>query len=77
MSDVELKPCPFCGGEAYLKSALSDIVVAYVIPTNEYKVICKNCRCSSGVWMQKSKAVETWNRRVIEWQSKKLKIRKI
>lgn len=59
----ELKPCPFCGGEAYLKSACSETVVVGIIPVNEYKVICKKCRCNSGEWMQKSKAIEAWNRR--------------
>lgn len=47
----ELKPCPFCGGEA--------------IPPNEldHHVSCSECRASGGNWAEYDSAVEAWNTR--------------
>lgn len=55
--DVELKPCPFCGGEATLtKNEKSSI----------FYVFCKEClRYGVGDEISK-KAVEYWNARPIE-----------
>ena len=61
MSDIELKPCPFCGGESYLKTWWDIQTGRYV-----HKILCKKCRCNSGDWFQKPKAFEAWNRRVSE-----------
>lgn len=54
----KLKPCPFCGGEAELKS------------TNYFSVVkCKGCRVSGPVakisveYCANDKAAESWNRR--------------
>lgn len=38
MSEVELKPCPFCGGEAEAVYAPNDI--------NRWGVQCKSCGCT-------------------------------
>ena len=54
---AELKPCPFCGGEA-------DII------DNEYyvDVSCRNYRCrgfaDSLMFESEEEAIEAWNRRV-------------
>ena len=52
---AELKPCPFCGGEA--KMANTDI--------GGWPVYCINCPCDYGrYWFAtKQKAIEAWNRR--------------
>ena len=58
MSD--LKPCPFCGGEA-------EAIKAHHIFENPYVVICSNekCRASLGMFSKtKEEAIEAWNRRV-------------
>lgn len=50
-----LKPCPFCGGEAK------------VIENNSYtdihSVICKNCFTESDRYQTQEKAIEAWNTR--------------
>ena len=48
----ELKPCPFCGGEAEI------IVVA-----SYYKVRCSRCSGSATIATDRAAAVEFWNRR--------------
>jgi Lar family restriction alleviation protein len=51
---TELKPCPFCGGEAKLISEYA----------NAHYVECKNCWAS--VWRScptHEEAIEVWNRR--------------
>lgn len=55
----ELKPCPFCGGEAEVKR--------YYHPfsrRSRVTVKCMICRCNSGEWGRVDKAIEAWNRRV-------------
>lgn len=62
MSETELKPCPFCGGEA--------MNVEWVTLDDErgWAVACKTPEClmNQGARMFRTKAEssETWNRRV-------------
>lgn len=55
MSEIELKPCPFCGGKARL---VKDVVA--------YKVFCirLNCDAQYGWCATKEAAIQGWNRRV-------------
>jgi len=55
----ELKPCPFCGGKAFVR---------YVMPCST--VQCEKCGASTGVfsdWYEEAdgrqKAIYAWNRR--------------
>jgi Lar family restriction alleviation protein len=50
----KLKPCPFCGGEPFIKQ-YKDFYL--------YKVICGNCYVGTGGWCEKKEAVKAWNRR--------------
>ena len=50
----ELKPCPFCGGEAEL--------TGFEAP--EYWVWCPNCKASTDAHTCKQPAIEAWNTRV-------------
>lgn len=52
----ELKPCPFCGGEAKIVKS----------PENEYIAICRNKQCNASVGFfpnTRKEAIEAWNRR--------------
>jgi Lar family restriction alleviation protein len=51
---IELKPCPFCGGEAIIADAYGPYAI----------VSCKSCPCAVEVYGSMKYAVETWNRRV-------------
>ena len=64
MSDIKLKPCPFCGGKAEVEQiagATWDKFVAH----------CKSSKCiafyigyvDEGIYPTKTKAIEAWNRR--------------
>lgn len=55
MSLEELKPCPFCGGEAELQENNGI----------EYAVICQRCFCRTE-WcvLYKQDAITAWNTRV-------------
>lgn len=49
----ELKPCPFCGGEAYLESVFDWVCVE-----------CNGCKVSTKAYEDPKEAEEVWNRRV-------------
>ena len=57
MSSIELKPCPFCGG--------NDIKAGYDRYFNYGYVLCRTCRAE--VWHKgisaKKEAIDKWNRR--------------
>ena len=61
-----LKPCPFCGGEACLKTqAIASFAAAFVQ--------CEKCNVKSGAFIDSKKdctflldAIDAWNRRAGE-----------
>ena len=60
MSEIKLKPCPFCGGEARIASEGGTVVLA----------TCKKCHVEtqgvsiSAEYCANEKAAEEWNRRI-------------
>lgn len=52
MAEVELKRCPFCGGEADIYSVGEDC-----------HVMCDTCRCRTPSFLEDKYAIEAWNRR--------------
>lgn len=58
---AELKPCPFCGGKAYISKE-----DCYGYDDNDYMVFCDKCGLQLGFTMQydtEAEAIEAWNRR--------------
>ena len=51
---VELKPCPFCGGEAIVDGCDDTLWI----------VICKECNASIGHKGTEQEAIDAWNRRI-------------
>lgn len=63
---MELKPCPFCGGEAeelYIKR--KKLFAKFFPPyTSHFAYIrCKVCVATSGLKWTRENAIEAWNRR--------------
>lgn len=57
----ELKPCPFCGGEA------SILVKDWDNRADEYKITCSLCGVmQKNYTFEKSDAIAAWNRRAGE-----------
>ena len=54
MSEIKLKPCPFCGGKA---------ILAEINGTDDYYVVCEVC-CTYTDFYRKEKAIKAWNSRV-------------
>ena len=52
MSEIKLKPCPFCGGEAKILNV-----------DDRYTVKCRSCFCGTGIYKDSGRASEAWNRR--------------
>lgn len=57
VSEIKLKPCPFCGGNA--TTVESD-------PTGEFFICCESCKAFVGVYATENEAVAAWNRRATD-----------
>ena len=63
---TELKPCPFCGGEA----RISEKIVEYNGKRiNEYMCYCSSCFCSTPPFPIKDDAINVWNKRSNHWHT--------
>lgn len=54
---IKLKPCPFCGGYPN---------VEYVDDKTQVYMVCSECGIEQDLYKSLDKALEAWNRRVIE-----------
>lgn len=57
MKEIELKPCPFCGGEAKIKKNILN---------EDIYVECRNCYSRTDGFGITEYAIEQWNRRYSE-----------
>ena len=58
MATVNLVPCPFCGGEAFLKT--------FEAVVKMYFVLCPKCGAKGGEHYMGSRAIGLWNERTGE-----------
>ena len=49
-----LKPCPFCNGEAHTQ---------YTRSNGRWYVVCGNCHASTTDYLDSDDAIKAWNRR--------------
>ena len=63
MSEIKLKPCPFCGGEAFC------YVSGRIEPEmpDMFWVRCKNCDVVTKSYTTREKAIKKWNTRALGW----------
>lgn len=52
INNIELKPCPFCGGEAQVLNVV-----------HHYMVCCTKCYGMVGLFDKERSAIKAWNRR--------------
>lgn len=65
MSEQKLKPCPFCGGEAYIHEIKEDFLgVGWKI--KGYCVACTDCHSGTEYDKDKNISIKAWNRRAYE-----------
>lgn len=55
MSEIELKPCPFCGCKAEILRGNSYGLAIL------YEPHCSKCECGVGIYNTEAEAVEAWN----------------
>ena len=62
----ELKPCPFCGGKAYIYYHENSSIYRSNIFRATYRahISCDRCKATLGVRSTARRAIEAWNRRV-------------
>ena len=59
LNNEQLKSCPFCGGQAYLKER-------YHGDNEKYYAFCSGCYTETFEYKNVHDAVEAWNKRVNE-----------
>lgn len=58
----ELKPCPFCGGEALINTVSNIYLEMYSVSCSGEKD--SGCRCLTNQWEEaKEEAIKAWNTR--------------
>jgi Lar family restriction alleviation protein len=55
-----LKPCPFCGENAYIEADEG----FHKLENYEYGVYCTSCSAGTGIYHSESDAIAAWNLRV-------------
>lgn len=62
MGEIRLKPCPFCGEEAFIHEICEDFLgVGWKI--KGFAVSCKKCHVTTEYDQCKTTVIQEWNRR--------------
>ena len=70
---ANLKPCPFCGGNAVFHNCAElENETAAVIYNGKIGIHCKNCGIATLPFNDKDMAEMTWNKRAGEEQQKEI-----
>lgn len=76
MSEIKLKPCPFCGGEANIQL---DINERYDSDYEDYREIemyavgCPRCSIGTQFYSNRNNAIKCWQQRAETGETKCLK----
>ena len=62
---TELKPCPFCGGEAFCRVTDEGIEDEHLL----FYVECDDCYISTPYSYDRERSIEAWNRRAEDGES--------
>ena len=63
VEEIKLKPCPFCGGEAFIHEICEDFLgVGWEI--RGFAGSCKKCHATTEYNKDKDIAIQSWNKRV-------------
>lgn len=69
--NLELLPCPFCGyAHSSLREGEKKPAPGRLMGPLVYWVVCRNCLARSQFYKDEKKAIESWNRRELEWKEK-------
>lgn len=63
MTEVKLKPCPFCGAKCSAEKFTKN-TVQLMEGVKCFWVICLNCGVRTGEYYKSDDAVTIWNRRI-------------
>lgn len=59
-----LKPCPFCGGKAYLSKLKTTVNIRFFVVCGNTKCIASADQLFGKRYYSENEAIEAWNRRV-------------
>lgn len=66
---IKLKPCPFCGGEAYNDYRSEDRKLkdgTLLTRSERFRISCRSCGGNTGWAYYEDDAIEAWNRRTYD-----------
>ena len=70
MSEIKLKPCPFCGGEAFIHELCEDFLgVGWKI--RGFAVSCQKCHATTQDDKDRNIAIQSWDKRAGQEGEKK------
>jgi len=66
MKNIELKYCPFCGGDSASFKEMIERDTSFMVM---YSIVCLRCRAKTAYYLKEIEAIEHWNTRVDDEKS--------